>query len=169
MLVGTLGLAGGLGLGTSAAVGASRPRNTAPHPRVRVMTWNMHGAVPADGPEGADEERIATVIRTESPDILILNEVNQDPAGSGSFGDQPAMLEALLSPAGYRYLQYGIAERDLPRNGVVLPGSTTGNMILPTPLRRRGGTGQAAERELRTGRQGQTKPAHLEGRSPGRG
>ena len=130
MLVGALGVAGGAGLGTSATVGASRPRHTAPHPRVRVMTWNMHGAVPADGPDGADEERIAAVIGTESPDILILNEVNQDPAGPGSFGDQPATLEALLTPAGYRYLRYGIAERDLPRDGVVLPGSSTGTMII---------------------------------------
>src|SRR5699024_2775492 len=110
MLVGALGVAGGAGLGTSAAVGASHPRNTPPHSRLRVMTWNMHGAVPADGADGADEERIAAVIRTESPDILILNEVNQDPAGPGSFGDQPAILEALLFPAGYRYLRYGIAE-----------------------------------------------------------
>lgn len=130
ILVGALGVAGGAGLGTSAAAGTSHPRNTASPPRVRVMTWNIHGAVPADGADDADEERIASVIRTEAPDILILNEVNQDPAGPGSFGDQPAILEALLTPAGYRYLRYGIAERDLPRDGVVLPGSTTGNMII---------------------------------------
>lgn len=130
LVVGGLGLAGAWGLGVPDALGADVPQGSTHRGSIRVMTWNIHGAVPTDAANEPDEARIAAVIRAELPEVVVLNEVDQDPPGPGSSGDQPATLKALLAPAGYRYLRYGIAERDLPRDGVVLPGSTTGNAIV---------------------------------------
>ena len=41
-----------------------------------VMTWNVHGS------EGPDIEKIAEVIRVESPDIVVIQEIRKAQAGS---------------------------------------------------------------------------------------
>lgn len=97
---------------------------------LRVMTWNIHTAAAPDNPGVVDLPRIVAVIRAESPDIVVLNEVHQDPDGPLSHGDQPAALAALLEGDGYSHVRFGVSERELPHGDGVLPGSRSGNLIL---------------------------------------
>jgi endonuclease/exonuclease/phosphatase family metal-dependent hydrolase len=112
------------------AVAASPAAATAQHHvdrSVRVMQWNIQGAVGVGGPTLPDPARIAAVIAAEGPDIVTLDEVHQDPTDAGTYdGDQPAQLAQLLADDGYLYSQWGLAESDTPRG----PDSTTGNLIL---------------------------------------
>ncbi|MDJ1114476.1 ig-like domain-containing protein [Microbacterium dauci] len=96
-------------------------------PVLRVMQWNIQGAVGVDGDGRPDIERIAAVIAAEAPDIVSLNEVQQDPTDAAPYsGDQPAAFAAALTDDGYLYSSWGLAEVDLPRG----EGSTTGQLIL---------------------------------------
>lgn len=83
----------GVGL---AACGARGPRADPEPPRsadaLRVMTYNIHHGEGTDGV--LDLERIATVIAGASPDLVALQEVDQDAARSGGV-DQAAELGRL--------------------------------------------------------------------------
>ncbi|GAA4421273.1 hypothetical protein GCM10023169_13970 [Georgenia halophila] len=81
---------------------------------LRVMTWNVHYGAPQGGDDVADLERIAAVIRSESPDVVTLNEVHDDEDFPGGHGHQPKRLAALLADDGYRYTFYDTSEEFTP-------------------------------------------------------
>lgn len=63
-------------------------------PRLRVLTFNIHGGRPAAGP--VDLEAIAAVIRDLDPDLVALQEVHCLMPPPGVFHHQPARLAKLL-------------------------------------------------------------------------
>ncbi|MFE0588372.1 endonuclease/exonuclease/phosphatase family protein [Micromonospora echinospora] len=126
-------LAGGVVVATGGLPLAGMPSAraaSASDTRLRFMTWNIQSGVALDNPNVVDLPRIAAVIRAESPDIVVLNEVHRDPDGPGSHGDQPAGLAALLAADGYRYMRVGLTESDMAHGGAELAGSTNNNVIL---------------------------------------
>lgn len=52
---------------------APAPRTRAGHAAVRILDWNVHGSVDADG--RVDPAQVASVIAAEDPDLVILQEV----------------------------------------------------------------------------------------------
>ena len=75
--------------------------------RLRVLSYNIHHGEGTDGK--LDLERIAGVIRSVSPDVVALQEVDRDTARTGRI-DQPAELARLTE-------MKAIFERNIPYQG----------------------------------------------------
>jgi endonuclease/exonuclease/phosphatase family metal-dependent hydrolase len=69
------------------------PPVTGPNSTLRVMTYNTHHGVGSDG--RYDLNRIATVIASQSPDVVSLNEVMYN-SSYGAGENQPATYKSLL-------------------------------------------------------------------------
>lgn len=98
--------------------------------RLRVLSFNIHHAEGTDGK--LDLERIAKVIRSISPDLVALQEVDRRTARSGRV-DQPAELARLTN-------MRAVFERNIPYQGgeygnavlTRLPVTSHRNHLLPS-------------------------------------
>jgi len=60
--------------------------------RIKLMSYNIHAAVPPSTPGTVNMEGIATVIKNEQPDIVLLQEVDKNTGRNGYNKDQAAEL-----------------------------------------------------------------------------
>jgi len=95
-----------------ASTRASATTNRAPRTRLRVATWNVHGAVGGDGAYAPS--RIASVLTELDADVVALQEV-----GSRSTHDD--LLAHLAASTGYRVINGPLVDRD---------GHSFGNAVL---------------------------------------
>ena len=77
-----------------------------------VMSYNIHLGRDVDGV--LDLDRIADVIRSQTPDLVALQEVGRHWSADSDFGDQPAQLARLL---GMEWVYGANLDRDPPAPG----------------------------------------------------
>ena len=121
------GAALGAALAIAFLTGCSAPSGAPPGPRgdrsLRVMTYNIHHGAGAD--DRVELERIAAVIRRESPDVVLLQEVDR---GVERSGRRDLLLE-LSSLTGLEHTAFG--------KNIDHQGGDYGNGILSRyPIRR---------------------------------
>jgi endonuclease/exonuclease/phosphatase family metal-dependent hydrolase len=60
--------------------------------RIKLMSYNIHAAVPPSTPGTVNMEAIAAVLKNEQPDIVLLQEVDKNTGRNGYTKDQAAEL-----------------------------------------------------------------------------
>ena len=106
------------------------------HEAIRIVTWNIHGAVGAD--RRCDPERIASVINEMQPDILALQEVD----GRVHLGRRPAAFETFAELLGGYIVEARLFGKPQREHGNLLwsrwPARRQHLHLLPGGLEQRG-------------------------------